>query len=176
MCKLIFGIIIIFCIIYLGFYVKDYVNQENSYDNSSFLNEIDCSQNTIVKNNKGHYYVVVENTNENSLCIYLEDEKYKEMYGCPKLFATIEKNYIWIDDILAKEENCGNGSILLELLFAKAKELKIDTIKGELSGADAERFDKLEYFYKKHGFKVLFNANRSAGAIERKNNDVIGCA
>ena len=174
MCKLICCIIILYCIIYFLFYIKDCVDQRKSYDNSFFLDEVDCSKNTIVKNNKGHYYMVMENTmvmtatNEKLLDIYLADEKHKEICCCPRIFATIKDGYIWIDDILAEEEDCGNGSILLELLFEKARELKIDTIKGELSGVDSDRFDKLEYFYNKHGFNVMFGVGSSAGMIEKK--------
>ena len=124
--------------------------------------------NNRIKNKRGRSYTIVQNMHDGFIDIYLTDEYHDNMGCCPRVLATIEDGYIWIDDILAEEEDCGNGSILLELLFEKARELKIDTIKGELSGVDSDRFDKLEYFYKKHGFNVMFGVAPSAGMIEKK--------
>ena len=98
----------------------------------------------------------------------MSGSNHKGMCGCPRLLSEVKNAYIWIYDIYAIDEDCGNGTLLLECLVDKAKELQVDTIKGELSPRDYEKFDKLEYFYKKNGFDVYFNQERTKGLIERK--------
>ena len=84
--------------------------------------------------------------------------------------STIKDTYIWIDDIFAIDENAGNGSKLLECLFTKAKEMNIEEIKGELATVDISKFDKLEHFYRKNGFDVSFNKDRTRGGIIKRLN------
>ena len=50
-------------------------------------------------------------------------------------------------------------------LFRYLKKQDVSEVKGLLSGVDKDRFDKLEYFYKKNGFKVSFNEDRTSGGI-----------
>lgn len=38
-------------------------------------------------------------------------------------------------------------------------------IKGDLSPVDKDRFEQLEHFYSKQGFKVTFNSKRTSGKI-----------
>lgn len=121
----------------------------------------------IVKNNRDELYMVFESYRRDSLDFYFSGYSHKGITGCPRILATVLKTHIWIEDIFAIDENCGNGTLLLELLFDKAKELKIDTIKGKLSPRDYDKFDKLEHFYKKNGFNVYFNQERTEGLIER---------
>lgn len=126
----------------------------------------------IIKNNQGHLYMVMESfyngINRKNLEFYLSGERHKGICNCPRILTTVKNDCIWIEDLFAIDENCGNGSLLLECLFDKAKDLKIDTIKGELSPVDIKNFDKLEYFYKKNGFDVSFNEEHTGGLIERK--------
>ena len=75
--------------------------------------------------------------------------------------------YIRIDDILMKEHiNKGNGTIAINGLITVAQHMNAKRICGSLSTVDKERFDMLEHFYKKCGFKVTFNENRTSGHIE----------
>ncbi len=125
----------------------------------------------IVKNTQGHLYMVMESIFDGingNLTFYLSGEQHQGKGNCPIIMATVKDDYIWIDDLFAIDEDCGNGSLLLECLFEKAKELKIDTIKGELARVDNKKFDKLEYFYRKNGFDVFFNEDYTIGRIERK--------
>lgn len=77
------------------------------------------------------------------------------------------KSYIRIDDILMKEHiNIGNGTIAINGLITAAQHMNAKRISGILSNVDKERFDMLEHFYSKCGFKVTFNENRTSGHIE----------
>lgn len=122
----------------------------------------------IIKNNRGHIYIVMEDYYNNSLDFYLSGEMNKGIGGCPRILTTVRDKYIWIDDLFAIDEDCGNGSLLLECLFSKANELSISEIRGQLSWVDADHFDKLEYFYKKNGFNVVFNNERTKGSIMKR--------
>jgi hypothetical protein len=82
------------------------------------------------------------------------------------------KKIIKIGDIITPEKNNGNGSILMKYLFQYASEKKnIEKVIGEISEIDKNHFDRLEHFYKKHGFKVIFYTNeegeRIGGYIEK---------
>lgn len=122
----------------------------------------------ILENNRGELYIVMESYRRDSLNFYLSGYAHQGICNCPRLLSTIKDTYIWIDDIFAIDENCGNGTLLLSCLFNKAKELNISEIKGELSPVDVEKFDKLEHFYVKNEFEVCFNKERSRGLIQRK--------
>lgn len=75
--------------------------------------------------------------------------------------------FIRIDDILMKEHlNVGNGTIAIQGLKTVAQHMKVKMICGSLSNVDKERFDMLEHFYLKCGFKVNFNEKRTSGHIE----------
>lgn len=132
----------------------------------------ECKAVKIVKNKLGNLYIVMEDFRDTlsgkDLDFYLSGERCQGICSCPRILATVKNDYIWIEDLFAIDEDCGNGTLLLECLFAKAKELKIDTIKGELSPVDRKNFDKLEHFYKKNGFDVRFNQERTSGLIKRK--------
>lgn len=122
----------------------------------------------ILKNGNDELYIVMEAYRNNSIDFYFSGYSHKGICGCPRLLATIKDDYIWIDDLFAIDENYGNGTLLLSCLFEKAKELKIGTIRGELSPRDADKFTKLEHFYRKNGFNVYFNSSRSKGEIEKE--------
>ncbi|EEM14149.1 hypothetical protein CN535_18900 [Bacillus pseudomycoides] len=93
-------------------------------------------------------------------------------YQIPTLFATLHNNspqepdYIWIGGITSPKENIGNGSITMKYLIKMAKEMKVSHISGWLSPVDGDHFDKLEHFYKKFGFEVNFNCDRTEGSIK----------
>ncbi|EEM02059.1 hypothetical protein bmyco0002_56120 [Bacillus pseudomycoides] len=93
-------------------------------------------------------------------------------FQIPTLFATLHNNlhqepdYIWIGNITSPKENIGNGSIIMKYLIKMAKEMKVSHISGRLSPEDRDHFDKLEHFYKKFGFEVNFNCDRTEGSIK----------
>ena len=72
---------------------------------------------------------------------------------------------ILIGDIEAHVENRGYGSIMLSNILNLAYKLNIQEIKGNLTAADSDHFDKLEHFYKKHGFEVKFFEGKASGRI-----------
>lgn len=80
----------------------------------------------------------------------------------------IEKNTVFIGDISSEIEDKGYGSILILNIIKIAKLLKADTITGDLAETDSDHFDKLEHFYKKHGFIVKIDASGKKGTIIRQ--------
>jgi hypothetical protein len=78
------------------------------------------------------------------------------------------KGTLFIGDIESDIENKGYGSILIVNLVKIAKMLGVSSITGNLSEADSGHFDKLEHFYKQHGFVVKINTSSKTGSIYRK--------
>lgn len=74
--------------------------------------------------------------------------------------------YLHIDNIYAIDQNIGNGHILMKYLIEYAKKENYSHICGILSTTDEEHFEKLEYFYKKHGFEVSSDDKRRKGSIK----------
>lgn len=148
---------------------------ENKIERYKYLNEsFACFKSDraigIFENKIGEVYLIFESTYGNDLNFYFSGKSCKGVLECPRLLSTIKDTYIWIDDIFAIDENAGNGSKLLECLFTKAKEMNIEEIKGELATIDISKFDKLEYFYRKNGFDVSFNKDRTRGGIIKRLN------
>lgn len=86
--------------------------------------------------------------------------------GCvARLAHDANAKTILIGDNEASMENKGYGTIMLSRLLKLAQKLKIREIKGNLSSVDSDHFDKLEHFYKKHGFRVEFNPGKISGLI-----------
>ena len=116
---------------------------------------------------------VVKDEDKNNLNFYLYSLIHKK--SVPRILTekkTKYKDYIpiytylYIDDFLAVEENIGNGSILLKSLVRYARSQEYNSIIGWLSPVDRDHFNKLEYFYEKNGFEVIFNEDRSEGNIK----------
>ncbi|MET3730229.1 GNAT superfamily N-acetyltransferase [Fictibacillus halophilus] len=80
------------------------------------------------------------------------------------------EEHIELCDIEVFGENSGRGygSILLNSLIQFAKENKVKKITGWISYADLNHFDKLDLFYKKNNFNVLWldNTNKSHKAAD----------
>jgi GNAT superfamily N-acetyltransferase len=73
-------------------------------------------------------------------------------------------------EVFGENEGRGYGSILLNSLINFAIENSINTISGWISYADKNHFDKLDYFYKKHGFDVIWGSDSN---IANKAADII---
>lgn len=113
---------------------------------------------------------VVKNEDKKNLDFYLYSLKYQRRG--PRILTEKktkykgDNTYLYIDDLLAVEENIGNGSILLNSLIKYARSQGYDSIVGWLSPVDKDHFNKLVYFYEKNGFKVIFNEDRNEGSIK----------
>lgn len=85
-------------------------------------------------------------------------------------FERDSENNMRIIDIFSNESrgiNSGNGSILLKFLDKIGKKNNIKRISGTLSNVDIEWFEKLEHFYHKNGYKVMFNSEKTEGHISK---------
>ncbi|MCU5086367.1 hypothetical protein OCA23_23980 [Bacillus cereus] len=118
------------------------------------------------------YYVCVF-MDSKSITLSLRNKRTRHPY--PRLYAKfyqdIQNPFIircHINDVFAVQEDVGNGSILIQYLIKWAKKMDVCQVNGMLSYVDIEKFDKLEQFYKKNGFTVNFNKNRTSGSIELK--------
>lgn len=115
--------------------------------------------------------LVVQWIFDNDIWVMLYSERYKAINNHPRIMASYvscygEDPYIKIDDILAEDENVGNGSILMRYFIESCKTTDAKYICGQLSSVDEGHFDCLEHFYKKHGFSVVFTPERSSGSIK----------
>ncbi|MGE6616231.1 hypothetical protein [Bacillus mycoides] len=126
----------------------------------------------IEKNKKNNEIFVFREPIGRSFEIKLYTRRSNYTYQIPTLFATLHNNSnqepdcIWIGNITSPKENIGNGSIIMKYLIKMAKEMKVPHISGRLSPHDRDHFDKLEHFYKKFGFEVNFNCDRTEGSIK----------
>lgn len=93
-------------------------------------------------------------------------ELYQSKGKASTLTSVLNKDTINIGDIQMVRNCRGFGSIAMKMLIDYAKEINVNRITGELSLVDEDHFDRLEYFYKKHGFKVMFNKNKTEGSIK----------
>lgn len=73
-------------------------------------------------------------------------------------------------EVFGENEGRGYGSILLHSLVNFAIEHYVNTISGWISHADKDHFDKLDHFYKKHGFDVIWG---NSSQIVNKAADII---
>jgi GNAT superfamily N-acetyltransferase len=73
-------------------------------------------------------------------------------------------------EVFGENEGRGYGSILLDSLINFAIDNSIKKISGWISNTDKDHFDKLDFFYQKHGFIVIWGsdsnkANKAADII-----------
>ena len=124
------------------------------------------------KNKRDEEVLVSCKNTKSDLWIMLHSRKYHAVNNHPRIMATkIEdfttgKMYIRIDDIITVNDNIGDGSIMMKYFIEEARKTGAEYISGELSSVDKEHFDRSEAFYKKHGFTVKFNDDRTSGSIE----------
>lgn len=121
-------------------------------------------------NKMGDEVFIVQWIHSNDIWIMLYSDKYKACNNHPRIMATYEKpyeeaEYIHIDDVVVEDNDIGNGSILMKYFIEYCKTTKAEYISGSLSSVDADHFDRSEYYYKKHGFTVVFSEGRKTGSI-----------
>ncbi|WP_284140834.1 MULTISPECIES: GNAT family N-acetyltransferase [unclassified Virgibacillus] len=71
---------------------------------------------------------------------------------------------IHIADIKGKQ-NRGYGSVLIKHLKEIAREENVQYITGDIAERDADHFDRLTYFYRKHAFQVDIDYEEQCGEI-----------
>lgn len=117
----------------------------------------------------GHWFIYLSS----NLDELLEDQSFvirlsTDMKGVvcrANLALNLEANSMLIGDIKSNVENRGYGSLVLKNIIKQAKEIGVKEVVGNLSKIDSDHFDKLEYFYSKHGFDVSFYNSRTEGRI-----------
>ncbi|MFT8347332.1 hypothetical protein [Clostridium saccharoperbutylacetonicum] len=130
------------------------------------------------ENNKGElFFICAKRDNGYYTMITLRNSEHGHPFPKMNLITEndvndINKKVIKIADIQTPEKSIGNGSILMKYLFEYVNQnTTIKRIIGTISEVDQGHFDRLEHFYKKHGFKVTFHTNdkgeRIAGYIEK---------
>lgn len=153
-----------------------------------FCNEGNVSLVGLEKNKSGEELIVCERFIKNDITIKLYGPSYQGVNGNPRIMAELRKvsdstneasdtenasYYIKIVDILMEDNDIGNGSIAMKYLVKMVERLKINCgmrieyISGMLSWVDKEHFDRSEHYYKKFGFDVEFNGDRSSGKIRK---------
>lgn len=86
--------------------------------------------------------------------IYLLGTSYPTVIFAPKMLLSKTPNGIKIEDVLCKQNNIGNGSILMLSLFEFCKRHKIQNITGYLSSVDNDHKSRRDHYYHKFGFTV----------------------
>lgn len=90
--------------------------------------------------------------------IYLLGRKYPTVLFAPKMLLSKTENGIKIEDVLCKQNNIGNGSILMSSLFEYCKRHNIMHITGFLSSVDNDHKERRDHYYTKFGFTVTENS------------------
>lgn len=104
---------------------------------------------------------------ENDFCLYIwiPDYYFNVRPHFTLFFRIKNSNNLIIDDIHSEKENCGLGSMGIKILIELLEEIGYKKVKGILSPVDKINFEKLEYFYIKNGFSVVFDKERTIGEI-----------
>ncbi|HCM90401.1 MULTISPECIES: hypothetical protein [Vagococcus] len=109
--------------------------------------------------------VVVASTRSmepNELILYsLRNNKYQGENMQPKVVVSSnqENQKLIIEDIFSMEDEdkSGNGSILLTYLIKEARRWGFSNIVGKLAPSDSTELKKLENFYSKNNFEVIYD-------------------
>lgn len=134
------------------------------------------------KNKNKEDIFVCERIEKNAITIKLYGNSYQGISGNPIINAKLHKKenmenssyYIEIIDILMVDNEVGNGSIAMKYFLEQVDKMKtdfginIDYISGMLSWVDMKHFNRSEHYYKKFGFEVNFNEDKSSGKIKKQ--------
>ena len=125
----------------------------------------------IEKNKKGRYVLVVKKKFHDSIFFMLYGVDYRAINCHPRIMATFyesygnDESYIEIDDIIAEENNIGNGSILMKYFIDYCKTTSASFVKGKLSPVDKDHFERSIHFYEKCGFICKLDREKTSGSI-----------
>ncbi|KRF59027.1 hypothetical protein ASG97_21420 [Bacillus sp. Soil745] len=87
------------------------------------------------------------------------------------IFFKMEPERIWIGDIRGLAINKGHGSIAIRELIRYCLKQDYKKIEGIISSVDWDHVDRLEHFYKKHGFTINLNHKKQHGEISLELNN-----
>lgn len=79
--------------------------------------------------------------------------------------------YVHIGDIQGSEINNGYGSLLMCYLQKEVVKQNFAYIQGKIVSSDWDHIDRLEHFYKKHGFTVKLDHYNKTGDIKWTNKE-----
>ncbi|MFD1850838.1 hypothetical protein [Oceanobacillus bengalensis] len=113
-----------------------------------------------------NWVIIYANKDDNSLQLMLHDcrKPYRGKWHSAIQAEFKNDNTLHIADIKG-EKNQGYGSVLISHLKEMAGEENIQYITGDIAKRDADHFDRLEYFYKKHYFNVEIDHEKKCGGI-----------
>lgn len=126
----------------------------------------------IRKNKENEWVIVTKWITATDIWIMLYSPKYLACNRHPRIMSSIgndyskNEKYIKIDDILMEDDNIGNGTICMEFFIREIRSMNYDSIKGYLSSVDRDHFDRSIHYYKKFGFIVKLNDDKSCGKIK----------
>lgn len=126
----------------------------------------------IRKNKEDEWVIVTKWITDTDIWIKLYSPKYLACNRHPRIMSSIycdyDKNekFIKIDDILMEDNNIGNGTICMEYFIQQIRSMNYDLIKGYLSSVDKDHFDRSIHYYKKFGFIVELNDDKTCGNIK----------
>lgn len=101
--------------------------------------------------------------------IYLLGPTYPTILFAPKMLLSTTPIGIKIEDVLCKQNNSGNGSILMLSLFEFCKRHNINRITGYLSDVDSDHKSRRDHYYKKFGFTVTEHSISKEVVYEKTN-------
>ena len=89
--------------------------------------------------------------------LYLAGPRYKSPVFAPKMYVSLQGSKMYIQDMLVKDINIGNGSILMKALFRMCEKWGVREILGYMSPVDDDHKERRNYFYQKHNFSIRGN-------------------
>lgn len=122
------------------------------------------------KNKKDDSFIVACNSDDSQIDIYLiHPFSFK---GRPTIQSIMHTDYssgersLEITDVQVEENSIGNGNIMMEYFLKEARRNKVKYIYGKLALVDKDNFCRSVPYYKKHGFEVKLNDEKTSGSIK----------
>lgn len=112
-------------------------------------------------------HVTIDELREGGACVlWLRAREYgDDVIARANLVYKSMTRELLIGDIVSDVENQGNGSIVMRCIIDIAHILNAEVITGNISATDKDHFDKLQYFYEKHGFTFMLDKPNGEGGI-----------
>ena len=124
----------------------------------------------IEKNKKDDNFIVACNSDDSQIDIYLiHPFSFK---GKPYIQSIMHidnstgERSIEITDVQPEVNSIGNGDIMMNHFINEARRSNVKYIYGVLVNKDKDNFYRSVPYYKKHGFDVKLNDNKSSGSIQ----------
>lgn len=123
----------------------------------------------IEKNKNEESYIAACNSDDAQIDIYLIHIFYKQKPFIQSILHTnysTGDTYLEITDVQAMDNSVGNGSLLMNHFLKEAKRRNVKYIYGMLSEVDKDNFIRSVPYYKKFGFDVKLNEEKTSGKIK----------